>query len=202
MIGTSWGYKGGQSYGINAYPRPAIALQTLGVLVGEEKMAEIMRAYFERWKFGHPTSQDFFDVASEVSGQNLQWYFDQAFRSDRLLDYGVRRVKKIDHEDVTEVVLERVGDAVFPIEALVTRRDGSTEPLSWDGRSAQQVFRIAALPEVQRVDVYPRQAPMLDAYATNNTWFEQTDRAGPARIATDFALFFEHMTLLLAGGIS
>lgn len=202
MIGTSWGYKGGQSYSFNAYQRPENALQTLGVLIGEEKMAEVVRAYFARWKFGHPTSQDFFDVASEVSGQNLQWYFDQAFRSDRLLDYGVQSVRTREEEEIAEVILERTGDAVFPIQALVTRDDGSTESLEWDGLSSQQIVRIAQLPEIRRVDVYPNRTPKLDAYATNNTWLSHSDRAGPARIATDAALFFEHLTLLLAGVVS
>ena len=65
------------------------------------------------------------------------------------------------------VAPERVGDAVFPIDARVTRADGSMETLSWDGRSAQRVFTIARLPAVQRVDVYPNGSPRLDAFATN-----------------------------------
>ncbi len=199
LINQSWGYKGAYGYGVNAYPRPAIALQSLRVLVGDETMRRILRTYFDRWKFGHPTSQDFFDVASEVSGRDLQWYFDQAFRSDRLLDYGVQSVETREQQDTVDVILERVGDAVFPIDARVTRADGSMETLSWDGRSAQRVFTIARLPAVQRVDVYPNGSPRLDAFATNDTWTERTDRAGPARLATDCGLLFEHLTLLLLG---
>lgn len=199
LINTSWGYKGDYGYAVNAYPRPAIALQSLQVLLGDETMGRVMRAYFDRWKFGHPTSQDFFDIASEVSGRDLAWYFDQAFRSDRLLDYGVQSVEKLDGKDETEVILERVGDAVFPIDARVVRTDGSTDLLSWDGRSAQQVFLVASTPAVRRVDVYSGGVPMLDGFATNNTWTDHTDRAGPARIATECGLLFEHLTLLFAG---
>jgi len=32
-------------------------------------MSKIMRTYFERWKFKHPTSRDFVAVVEEVSGR-------------------------------------------------------------------------------------------------------------------------------------
>ena len=34
-------------------------------------MARVMRAFQERWRFRHPSSADFFAVASEVAGRDL-----------------------------------------------------------------------------------------------------------------------------------
>jgi hypothetical protein len=48
-----------------------------------------MKTYYERWKFRHPTSEDFVRVAEEVSGRDLGWFFDQTLRSPVKLDYAV-----------------------------------------------------------------------------------------------------------------
>ena len=42
---------------------------TLERWLGEDVMARIMRTYYERWKFRHPTTEDFIRVAEEVSGR-------------------------------------------------------------------------------------------------------------------------------------
>ena len=77
LIHKAWGYKGDYNYGVNTYQRTAIALRTLEAYVGEETMRKILQTYFERWKFRHPTSQDFFDTASEVAGEDLSWMSDR-----------------------------------------------------------------------------------------------------------------------------
>ena len=51
-----------------------------------------MSTYFEREKFTHAHSQDFVKMASEVSGSDLSWFFDQALYSNSILDYAVSSV--------------------------------------------------------------------------------------------------------------
>ena len=87
----AWTYQSG-SYGFYSYQKPQLALHTLEGHLGEEVMARVMRTYHERWRFGHPSSDDFYRVASEVAGQDLSWYFSQAIESDRVLDYEVATV--------------------------------------------------------------------------------------------------------------
>jgi aminopeptidase N len=64
-----------------------LTLGTLERFVGEDVMSRIMRTYAERWKFDHPSSQDFFQIVNEVSAQNFSWFFDQFFRGTKTLDY-------------------------------------------------------------------------------------------------------------------
>jgi hypothetical protein len=70
-----------------------------------------MRAYVERWRFKHPKSRDFFNVVNEVAGEDLNWFFDQAFYSTAILDYSVdrvftREIKKFVGDDFTLAVAE------------------------------------------------------------------------------------------------
>ncbi|MBD3288582.1 M1 family peptidase [candidate division KSB1 bacterium] len=97
IVKKAWEYYSNGSYAVNNYPRPALVLLTLENYLGQETMDRLMRTYFERWKFKHPKTQDFIDVANEVAGQKLDWFFDQALFTNYVLDYSVDRVitKKI-----------------------------------------------------------------------------------------------------------
>ena len=88
----AWGYLTSSDYGFNSYARPELVLRTLEGFLGEETMARVMRTYHERWRFRHPSSDDFYAVVNEVSGQNLKWYFDQVVEQSGVLDYEVSRV--------------------------------------------------------------------------------------------------------------
>jgi len=50
---------------------------------------EAQHVYFERYRFKHPTADDFMNTVSEVAGQNLDWYWNQAARGTQVLDYRI-----------------------------------------------------------------------------------------------------------------
>lgn len=96
-------------------------------------MARVMRTYHQRWRYRHPTSQDFFDAASEVAGQDLTWFFDQFFRGTQTLDYEIaelesdRQTKKPGEAPPryeNEIAVRRLGEAWFPIEIDFRFEDG------------------------------------------------------------------------------
>jgi len=91
-VRRTWEYYSGGSWGANSYSRPGVLLTTLQNYLGKETMQKIMRAYVERWRFKHPKTRDFIEVANDVSGQNLNWFFEQALFSNATLDYSVDRV--------------------------------------------------------------------------------------------------------------
>ncbi len=49
-------------------------------------MARVMRTYHERFRFGHPRGADFYAVAEEVSGRDLDDFFAQTVESPGVLD--------------------------------------------------------------------------------------------------------------------
>lgn len=89
IVKAAWEFYSGTSYGVNSYAKPGLVLTTLHNYLGVEKMQELMSTYLDRWKFKHPKTQDFIDVANEVSGQDLNWYFNQALFTNAVLDYSV-----------------------------------------------------------------------------------------------------------------
>jgi len=93
VVRNAWEYYDSESYGINSYMRPAILLRTLENYLGPPVMGRIMRAWFERYCFHHPTSRDFEKLVNEVSGQDMSWFFDQFVFGTDQLDYRVDSVE-------------------------------------------------------------------------------------------------------------
>lgn len=88
----SWMYPDEWSYDINSYVRPELTLRTIEHLAGTQTMARVMRTYAERWRFKHPSTQDFYAVANEVSGRDLRGMMTQIIDRGELVDYEVGAV--------------------------------------------------------------------------------------------------------------
>lgn len=82
----SWDYPRG-GYGASSYNKPGLMLLTLENYLGQEIMKKVMRAYYDRFSFKHPTSVDFINTVNDISGQNLDWFFDQVLYGTGALDY-------------------------------------------------------------------------------------------------------------------
>lgn len=83
----AWTYL--SDYGFYSYTKPELMLRTLENYLGEKTMARIMRTYQEQWRFRHPATEDFIATANDVSGQDLNWFFDQHLKTKGTLDYEI-----------------------------------------------------------------------------------------------------------------
>lgn len=92
LVRRAWEYYDSSSYSLNSYMRTGVTLRTLEGLLGTPTMDRVMRAYHQRWRFRHPTSRDFQAVVNEVSGRNMDWFFDEFVFGNRALDYAVASV--------------------------------------------------------------------------------------------------------------
>jgi hypothetical protein len=97
---NAWGYKAG-GYGEMTYYKSTTFLTTLQRMIGNDVMDEVMKTYFERWKFKHPCSKDFIAVVSEVVhkrlgdkfGKDMNWFFDQMLYGTDVCDYELTYVR-------------------------------------------------------------------------------------------------------------
>jgi hypothetical protein len=177
------------------YQKTALWLHTLERHLGWTVLQRIMSTFFSRWAFRHPRPADFFAVANEVSGQDLTWFFDQVHRSSNVFDYGIqelrserRRVRGFVDRDggrvfspgdaagedagapyETTVVVRRYGEAIFPVDLLVTFEDGETVRTRWDGRDRWTAFRWERPARARSAVVDPDRVLLLDIDYTNNS---------------------------------
>jgi len=89
LVRNGWEYLSGSSYGVNSYDRVGLTLRTLENYLGSETMARVMRTYHQRWRYRHPTAQDFIATVNEFAGRNMDWFFQQFFTSSNVADYAV-----------------------------------------------------------------------------------------------------------------
>ncbi|MEM9001526.1 MAG: M1 family metallopeptidase [Bacteroidota bacterium] len=81
--------------GPNAYGKPATALNILReTVMGRELFDHAFKTYSQRWKFKHPTPEDFFRTMEDASAVDLDWYWRGWFYTTDYVDIGVKDVKK------------------------------------------------------------------------------------------------------------
>ena len=191
-----------------SYSKTALWLATLERYLGWEVLQPIMSTYFERYKFTHPTPEQFFAVADEVSGQDLSWFFEQIHEDSVTFDYAVASVASlvaeaegwikeedklvystpVDDSDEesgtlyrTEVVVQRLGGGRFPVEVLMVFEDGEEIRESWDGEAHWKTFVVERPSKLEFAAVDPDRVLMLDLYYRNNSRYLEEPSRLPAR---------------------
>jgi Peptidase family M1 domain len=154
-----------------SYNKTALWLNTMERWLGWPVLQRIMSTFLARWKFRHPRPQDFFDVTSEVAGKDTGWFFDQVYRSSNVFDYGIQELQSTRDRDQyrTSVVVRRFGEAYFPIDVLVTFKNGEQVTEHWDGRDRWKLYTYERPSQALTAQVDPNRILLLDINLTNNS---------------------------------
>ncbi len=84
-----------KQFGNNAYGKPATGLNILReTIMGRELFDYAFKTYANRWKFKHPTPEDFFRTMEDASGVDLDWFFRGWFYTTDFNDIGIKEVKQ------------------------------------------------------------------------------------------------------------
>ena len=83
------------NFGANAYGKPATGLNILReTIMGRELFDHAFKTYANRWKFKHPTPEDFFRTMEDASAVDLDWFWRGWFYSTDYTDIGIKDVKQ------------------------------------------------------------------------------------------------------------
>jgi len=93
IVTYSWKFYNSASYSLNVYHRAATCLYTLERLLGEKTWARVMRTYHQKYRFKHPQTVEFIQVVNEVSGQDLNWFFQEFFYGAKDFDYAISYIE-------------------------------------------------------------------------------------------------------------
>ncbi len=222
IVTKSWEFYSGGSYGVNVYQKAAITLLTLENYLGEDVMARVMKTYFERWKFRHPKTDDFIAVAEEVSGQDLDWFFDQFLHSPDKLDYAIDRLRSREIKEPegifkgelktpsdtkeegkqknykNEVVVVRKGELIFPQEILIVFEDGEEVREKWDGKDRWARFTYYKPVQLKSAQIDPEGKLLLDINHLNNSMTRKPDKISPLKCALDMMLKFQKFLTVIS----
>jgi len=113
------------------YGKGASIFEMLEYVLGDSVFDQVMKEFFNRWAFKHPTTKDFERVAEIVSGMELDWFFDQWLKTTRKCDYGIESFEgkwKTDNgkrKYIAKVRLRNYGEIVMPIDLYFYFKDGT-----------------------------------------------------------------------------
>lgn len=221
MARRGWDYASPEAYSLNSYGKPALSLQTLEALVGDDTMTRILRTYARRYRFAHPTSQDFIATVNEVTGKDYLWYFEQTWFSSDLCDYAVdvrnerQRRREGFQEDPAgrmvpvptapegdagpetfdaEVVVRRLGEVRLPVDVLIEFADGRSVRMAWNGKYRWARFKYPGV-KVVRAVVDPERKIMLDVNPANNSWVDEdgVSRRAAVKWAARWMFWLQHL---------
>jgi aminopeptidase N len=203
MAQNAYDYYNFSSYGGITYGKTASVLLTLEGIIGEDTMAKAMHAYFMKYRFTHPTKEDFLKTIEEVSGKDLRWYFNQAVYGSQVLDYEVLNVESFpvnwfeDNKDKkddknteyqSEVAVHRKGDFVMPIEIEVRFDNGEKVREHWDGQSRWTRFSYVKKAKAVSAEIDPDHTVQIDRDNFNNSYVVEANGT-PARKVSGYWLF-------------
>ncbi len=202
----------GLSYGGVTYGKTAVMLLSLEAIIGEQTLKNALHTYFMKYRFTHPTQEDFLRTVNEVAGCDLKWYWNQAVYGTQVLDYAVLRADSTptnwyeqDAEEKpgettyeTQIILQRKGDFIFPVEAEIKFDNGESTRVCWDGKDRWVRYVYYKKAQVKSVELDPDHKIKLDRNYLNNSYATDEQRGAIHKIATYWML----LTQFLAHALS
>lgn len=116
------------NYGTIVYKKSALAFNYLMNYLGEETFNRCMAAYFDKWKFKHPSPADIRQVFEETSGKDLSWFFDDLINTRGKVDYSISGARK--SGEGFNVKVKNSGEIPGPFNIQVFR-DGQSISSQW-----------------------------------------------------------------------
>ncbi len=186
------------SYIVNSYNKPELMLLTLERYLGKDKMMIVLKEYYDLFKYKHPKAEDFISIVGRVSREDMDWFFDEFYRSSKSFDYRVTSVKKTTETEY-EVLVERLGDGVFKTEiALIT--DKNTQLRKWDGREKWKIFKFTTVNKVFAAEIDPDRKNLLDINFANNSYTLEESSYAALSISSRW-FFWVQNALMILGSI-
>jgi aminopeptidase N len=141
------------------YDKGAWVLHMLRWEVGDSTFFEILRTYYETYKYSNASIHEFKFVCEEVSGKNLDKYFDQwVFGKGQIeLEYKTETLKS-DEKYFVKIYLEQIQEEYeeyhFPLEVNIVFKDSTAKSYRYEIASKDTLLEISAtaMPESIKLD--------------------------------------------------
>ncbi len=163
----------GGDYGALVYSRTAAALRSIGNVYGEDALRRTIGVYARRYRFAHPTPDDFFVAIRDGLGAEAAEALRVALTEPSTVDYVADVVFSEPRTDgkvgqAGYALVRRLGTIRLPVDVLLIAEDGTTKTVRWDaGRAAERIPYEGDAPLVAAV-IDPEHRVLLDEDLTNN----------------------------------
>jgi hypothetical protein len=218
----AWKFDAG-GYGTYTYAKTATVLHTLEGIIGRPAMDDAMKTYFTRWRFRHPTREDFQAVVDEIVqkhhgdrfGENMDWFFDQTIGGNKICDYEISSLQndlispprgvgfEEQEADTTRkfkstVRVFRKGEVQLPVDVLMVFDNGDSVRVEWDGKDRYRNFVQEREEKVVFAAVDPDGKILLDVNLLNNSRSTEEHSRTYWKYALKFLFWLENIAQFAA----
>ena len=162
------------AYGDNAYGKAALGYLALKDLLGDAAFGKALHAFMDRWHGKHPIPWDFFNTVNDVTGRNLNWFWNSWYFSNGYIDLAVGGVEKTGNGYT--VVIDNIGGMPAPVDLETHYADGSSEvihetPAIWAADQRRATVTISTKKSLQSLAL--NGGIWMDADSTNDRWSQR-----------------------------
>jgi hypothetical protein len=185
-------FRTGEDYALLVYERTATILETLRRVYGDGPVARALARYTRRFRFQHPSPDDLISCFESEVGDRAAATLRTALFDEGWVDYTVTSLSSKRAEDAAGifdrdgkretlpsgrshgssyegwVLVTRRGTLSFPVDVELTREDGTTERVRWNGEDASIRIPYRGAVPLRWAVVDPDHTVLLDDDPTNN----------------------------------
>jgi len=144
----------------HAYPKGGLILHTLKNLVGEDNFREALKRFLDRFAFSNADTEDLRKVLEEVSGKNLEQFFEQfiyssghpalkiAYSWDEKMKMLKLSVKQTQGDDAPHVY-------TIPLEIVINYGDGEERRITLNLEERESTYYIPCKEKPRHVCIDP-----------------------------------------------
>ena len=161
----------GPVYRNNSYGKAALGYLALKDILGDELFKKALQGYMDRWNGKHPIPWDFFYSINDITGKDLNWFWDSWYFEPNHIDFEIKKVTQNDNS--IEVLVSNIGGMPAPFDVKLTFADGSSKNIHqkstiWENAEDEFSIQIETDKQVEAVTLEGR--IWMDASPENNTW--------------------------------
>ena len=159
------------AYGVATYEKPASVLVALRAVLGDSVFMSAFHEFGRRWQFRHPYPWDMWSTFEQVSGRDLDWFWQAWYNTTWVLDHAIESVTT---SGATTIVVADRGQVPMPVFVTITRANGETSlrqvPVeTWLNGATRATLTVPSGAAITRIELDARRAyPDIDR--TNNIW--------------------------------
>ena len=162
------------AYGDNAYGKPALGYLALKDMLGDDAFRKALHAFMDRWHGKHPIPWDFFNTVNDVTGRNLNWFWNSWYFSNNYIDLALSAVTR--EGSGYRVSIDNIGGMPAPVDLEAHYGDGSSETIHetaaiWATNQRRATVDFATKKTLQSLSL--QGGIWVDADSTNNRWSQR-----------------------------
>lgn len=160
-----------RGFGNNFYGKAAVGYLAMKDLLGDALFKKCLHEYMNRWNGKHPVPWDFFYTFNNVSGKNLNWFWNKWFFEPTYIDLALKTVKASGNKYT--LTIENIGGMPAPADVVLIYKDGTKDtihqtPAMWQKNQKQATVTVMAKKVVASIKL--EGGIFMDGNEQDNEW--------------------------------